>query len=554
MHFISVLWRRCFLAHVSLTHSPAYDAAIPEQRSSILWSLAAGTTPRAVTTLGWILYAALIILLAGQVFLPVVPQDEGELLAYSWLMTRGLVLYRDIWSMYPPATYLALAGLIKVGIPGLIAERGLSLGVHALYPLLINRACTRSWTRFSWLGVLPAFTFTLLVAIPDIRAYPWLTGEALLVAGLLISRRHPRWGALVFLLATATRLELVVPAIVFMSLMSVLQDKGRRQWIQGLVIVVLGTALLLAGLSLMTSGAAFGQLIVDAFIRIPPGRSLPFHPLAILLPILPLEFVTLAGPILCCVVGLLKQRPYILASNASVATLLPHFFQRAEVGYLFAVSDVVVPWLVFSLIALRDVGGPPGASPRARSRPRLGTVALALIAASSSVLAVFLLGFYLLLVSPLSPRAPLSVSGFHSRQVTSGVNVTVATSAKVARDDRQVLTYLHQHGRPSQRIYVSPINLRHSMWNMTAMYFILPMRPATPYLEMNPGIESRAPVQRQIIRDLRNATWVLLWKGGFWYEDNASQELGSPLLARYIRAHFRPVLRNRTYVLMRQHH
>jgi hypothetical protein len=88
------------------------------------------------------------------------------------------------------------------------------------------------------------------------------------------------------------------------------------------------------------------------------------------------------------------------------------------------------------------------------------------------------------------------------------------------------------------------------MWNMTVMYFLVSMRPATPYLEMNPGVESRAPVQRQIIRDLGSTTWVLLWRGGFWYEDNASQKLGSSLLARYVPVHFRPVLSNHTYILL----
>jgi hypothetical protein len=98
-----------------MTDAPELPEILPVERSPMLWSLVTGTTPRAVTILGWTVYAGLMVLLAGQAFLPIVPQDEGELLAYPWLMTRGFVLYRDIWAMYPPATYLALAGLMKVG-------------------------------------------------------------------------------------------------------------------------------------------------------------------------------------------------------------------------------------------------------------------------------------------------------------------------------------------------------------------------------------------------------------------------------------------------------
>jgi hypothetical protein len=156
----------------------------------------------------------------------------------------------------------------------------------------------------------------LLVAIPGIRAYPWLTGEALFVAGLLITRRHPRWGALVLLLASVTRLELVVPSVVLLGTMSALEKRRRREWLQGTAILGLGVGLLLGLLTLFTAGAAFDQLTVDAFIRIPPGRSLPFRPLAIPFPILPLEIVTLVGPIFACIAGLLKRRPYIAASRS----------------------------------------------------------------------------------------------------------------------------------------------------------------------------------------------------------------------------------------------
>lgn len=502
-----------------------------------------------ITVTGWLVYGLFMVLLAGQVFLPVVPQDEGQLLAYPWFMAHGLMLYRDIWNMYPPGTYLMLAALMKVGIPGLVAERGLSIAVHALYPLIINRACTGSWRRFSWLAVLPAFAFLFLVANPDIRAYPWNVGLAVFMGGLVIARRRPRLAAFVFLLAVAIRLELVAAAIPMLVTLGILDAGRRRRSLEAAVIVLAGTVLLLGLLSILTSGAAIQQLIVDAFIRIPAGRSLPLRLFSLSALVLPLEGLTILGPPLFALAGLWKRRPYIVASNVSMAALIPHFLQRAEADYLYAVSAAVIPWLIISLMLLCK-GDTPAVRSVPRGTRRLPTSVLAAVAIAGSGVTLVLLVLYTMLLSPLMPGTASSMGTFVSREVTNGTNTIVASDARVARDDRQVLAYLQVHGAVSQHIYISPIGLRHAMWDMTSMYFLLQMRPGTRYLEMNPGVETRASVQRDIIHSLHTTTWVLLWRGGFWYEPNASQKLGSPLLARYIPTHYRVVFNNHTYELL----
>lgn len=540
-----------------LANAPIADALKPgttdaTSHPSILWSLATGTTPRTITAAGWLTYAVLMILLAGQIFLPVVAQDEGQLLAYPWFMAHGLMLYRDIWAMYPPGTYIVLAALMKVGVPGLVAERGLSVGVHALYPLVINRACTGSWRRFSWLAVIPAFTFLFLVTFPDIRAYPWTLGVAVFAWALIVMRTRALLSAVLFLVAVSIRLELLAPAITALLVMSAFDVERRRLWIQALVGLSLTVTILLAILTTASSGAAFNQLVVDAFIRIPPGRSLPLDLLSLPKLIFPLEILTLAGPPLMACIGLVKHRPYLAASNVSVAMLSAHFLQRSEPGYLYGVSAIAIPWLVLSLIALAREGQVTGGTALARGKARLETLLLFVIGISTSGLALPMLVVYATLISPLIPGTPDSVSRFENRRITSGSNTIVATSSRVARDDAQVLRYLKLHETSSSHIYISPIGLRHAMWNMTSMYFLLQMRPGTRYLEMNPGVETRASIQREIIRGLRSTTWVLLWRGGFWYEPNASQRLGSALLARYIPAHYHVVLRNHTYELLRR--
>lgn len=64
---------------------------------------------------------------------------------------------------------------------------------------------------------------------------------------------------------------------------------------------------------------------------------------------------------------------------------------------------------------------------------------------------------------------------------------------------------------------------------------------------MNPGVETRPGVQREIIRDLGTCRWIVLWKHGYWYEANGTRQLGSPLLTRFIRRRYRLVLQNPDY-------
>lgn len=88
------------------------------------------------------------------------------------------------------------------------------------------------------------------------------------------------------------------------------------------------------------------------------------------------------------------------------------------------------------------------------------------------------------------------------------------------------------------------------MYNATELYYVLGLKPATRYLEMNPGVETRPVVQREIIRDLGTCRWVVLWKHGYWYEANGTRQLGSPLLDRFIRRRYQLVLQNPDYEVL----
>jgi hypothetical protein len=82
--------------------------------------------------------------------------------------------------------------------------------------------------------------------------------------------------------------------------------------------------------------------------------------------------------------------------------------------------------------------------------------------------------------------------------------------------------------------------------------YVLGRQPATRYLNMEPGLETQASVQREIMRDLRDCAWIILWQGGYWFEPNASQRPGSPLLERFIQSHYRLAMHNASYQVYRR--
>src|SRR5918912_1540310 len=107
-------------------------------------ALTMGFSSRALNGLGWMLFLGTALAVDGsQAFAPVSAQDEGQLLTYPWLIAQGSVPYRDIWMSYPPAVFMVLALLFKLGWSGLLLERGLGIVAALFFVLVANRICAR---------------------------------------------------------------------------------------------------------------------------------------------------------------------------------------------------------------------------------------------------------------------------------------------------------------------------------------------------------------------------------------------------------------------------
>jgi hypothetical protein len=527
--------------------------------------LTTGHTSAALTCIGWALFAVLALVGIGQLFIGVDPQDEGQLLTYPWLVAHGIMPYRHIWMSYPPGTYLVLAALMKLGLPGLVAERGLSVVVRLLYVLLVNRALTGSWRRFSWLGT--STSFSLLFLSSGARAYPWVVGMPLLLLGLLASRDRARLAAALFFAAGMFRFEVALAGCVVLLSLAAL-DRMDRTWaprrLEAGLALVAATGFFHLALSAVTAGQALRDIFLDPIFAVDPAHRLPLLPPYFGPAGVPLELLVVGGPPLLIVLGLLHKRPYVVATNLGVLTLLSQFFQRADWQHLFAAGAISVPWMLFGFAELlqpenrvhRAVnsaldGVTRHQQDRAASRLITRTLAaVGLVVGAWYSIVVLSYGVYL---SPLSPVSSESLYRNWSQHVVhAGSSTIIASSRGEARDDTQLVAYFHRYARSSQQLFIAPTTLRYDIYNQTALYYVLGLHPASRYLEMLPGLEKRATVQNQIIVELRNCNWIVLWKGGFSPEPNSSVVPGSALLEHFVRTQYRLVLQNQTYEVLRR--
>jgi hypothetical protein len=108
----------------------------------------------------------------------------------------------------------------------------------------------------------------------------------------------------------------------------------------------------------------------------------------------------------------------------------------------------------------------------------------------------------------------------------------------VAQTTQQMLTELERVSAPGQSVLVGPGDLRRTVGANTFIYHLLPqLRPATYYLEMNPG-STNAPSSR-LADDVSKADWLVLDRS--WdniNEPNRSAEFGSDVPNQIVRRKF----------------
>lgn len=420
------------------------------------------------------------------------PQDEGLLLAYPSLILTGLHPNQHFESVYGATNLWILAGAFKVAGASVAVERAVGLAyrtvvIGAMVTLVLRR-------RGPTAAVLSGSAAIVMVCgTLGYAAFSWLAGLAFAALGLLLADlglagTERRWlvggSGLCLGLVAGCRLDLgVASGLVVVTLLVVGLGPRTRAWLVGGFVAGL-VPLLINVVQAGPAAVVRQQLWVPVFVTGPARR-------------LPLATLGWQGELLlalCAAIGVAllisgirsvrRDRSQwigvlLVAIGLFDLALLPQVLQRSDIVHLALVGFWVLPSaaLIPPLTAgVRTSETPGGRLLLGNAVPALVLVAVVVLGWSST----FLIYRQAL---PVIGQTPASFVVHHD-----GRSVPVASS-QVQHDLRALLAAVDASTHAGQRLFVGPLDLTTASYGDTYLYFLLPdLRPATRYLEMDPGV------------------------------------------------------------------
>jgi len=504
---------------------------------------------RTADALGALALAAGLWTTANGLAAPVIPYDEGLLLTHSQALLGGAVPHRDFYSNYPPGIYLLIAGLWSLGGQTPWTLRFLGFALHAAIALLLGRLVGRALAR----AFCPLTAGLVLIWLSPLQTVPyaWLAGLAAALAAVeLWLARGPQPTRLsdlgrgaAFGAIACFRHDLFL-SLALASALLALARRGSRVRPRGVSWLVAGAALPLAaayGPVLSRAGLALPlqDLVVDQLRWVGPARWLPlsaFFSEASWLPAFLFDLfaagslLVLAGPALAALALAAARAPgrprprAALALAALSLAMLPQLIRRADLPHALL---GVAPAVAACALLLR------ASSERLRSAPLAATL---LVAGAA------------LVAAPL--RAPLSARLAELPALPSGP--APYYGLPVRADRQQALALVARLTRPDEPIYVGRREHSRLTSNEVDFYYFAGRPGATRQLQFDPGSVTRAPVQREMIRQLeaKGTRLAVLSTCCLREEPNESRRSGARLLDRYLRARFAPIAGHGRYLLL----
>jgi hypothetical protein len=449
------------------------------------------------------------------------PHDEGLMLQAAQRMSDGQWPYRDFWWNYGPAQPLLLALPIKLLGPSLLWWRIVRVALDATVALLAYRLVRRDGRAGEPLALAAWVTVAAAMAWPT-GPGPNPAAIALVLAALLLARRHPRWAGVLCGVAVAFRPEIGLAGAIAVAL----AGGGAVA-----LLAALGTAVVLL---LPFFAVAPGAMLDDTvgFLGVQHLQRLPF-PLHARVGVDPnklLEFylpaILVAASALWALWAAVRRPRWAPAAIAPLLVGVLYLSGRPDEFHLVPLS--VVLGVVLALAAARE---------RALAWRAALLVALALI------------GLHGLERRVGQLRHPIALAAVPS-PVADGVRTTPADAAAL----RRVLQRIHAATAPGEPIFVAPPRFD-AVTVGDPLLYVLAQRPnPTRYDVIQPGIATTAKVQREMIADLRRARPAVLVR---WLDPRAtadepngsSRSSGVHLLDDYLADHFGPPQRIGDYAV-----
>jgi hypothetical protein len=463
---------------------------------------------------------------------PALQMDEGFLLVYPEQILKGQVPYRDFESFYGPANPYLLSGVYALFGPSPWVERGVGL-FYRLVILAAVMGLAQRWGTTIAVGCTALTGFLLVSA--GIVAYAWMGAVALGLCSLWLSAKLDVpwrcWLAGVCAgLALLFRVDLG-PAILASAipLFLAMEGRWRWKWLFGMMIGLfpLGVLLLCVGFQPLLDNLFLFPVVYSG-----PSRRLPLssanaaviyllfaHILASMINVVTGAFAVRRSP------GDLNAR--LLLGWALFGLGLTHqALQRVDPLHVLYAAFVSIGMLPLSVLIISTL---VQSRPISRSKALLAGVGV--FAALAALLPELTVEFR------SEFRASLTNSD-HATVLTHNDRSFPVDSVDTVRTVATLLDDLEKSSVPDQRLFVGPADLRRTNYSDTYLYHLLPkLRPATYFLEMNPGSANR-PGSR-LAADVESADWLILnrrWDN--WKESNPSLEFGSAAPNLVVRERF----------------
>jgi hypothetical protein len=467
------------------------------------------------------------------------PHDEGLMLQAAQRMADGEWPYRDFWWNYGPAQPLLLAIPVKLFGPSLLWWRIVRVALDATVALLAYRLVRRAAPE--WLALSSWITVAAAMAWPT-GPGPNPAAIALVLAALLLARRHPRWAGVLCGIASAFRPEIGVAGAIAVALAAAgargsasetaagasgaasaapaATGHARRPALEVLVAAVAVGVLAWLPAFVVAPGALLadtvGFLGVQHLQRLPfplhfrggadPNKLLEFY----------LPAILVASSVLWAVWAAVRRPRWALVAVAPLLVGVAYLSGRPDEFHLVPLS--VILGIVLALAAAAE-----------RSLPWRAALLLALA----------LIGLHGLERRVGQLRHPIPLATVPA-PVADGVKTTPADAAAL----RAVLGVIDATTCPGAPIFVAPPRFDEVTVGDPLLYVLAQRTNPTRYDVIQPGIATTAKVQREIISDLQRTKPEVLVR---WLDPRAtadepngsSKSSGVHLLDDYLRAQYR---------------
>ena len=498
--------------------------------------------------------------------------DEGLILTGAMRVVAGAVPHRDFYNVYGPGQFYVLAALFDLFGQNVWVERlydfALKAGIVCFFYLISARlmgyiyVCLATALCILWIAVAGTPGYPIWPSLFLIFASLWLMlpvfyGEnrpARLVAGGLCA------GAVVLFRYDmgVLSLALLSGGLIALGWLDRRSAGSAIQRIAGIVAPFWALPALLLIL-LATAYVKFGilndfvfQIVSFPSIHYVETRSLPFPKLH---SFLTKDFIVYMPPFIVISFVALIIDKYLnrksIKIDAAGACFSSMITALAAGLYFKGIVRVSVPHMIASIVPALIVLGVVVDQLRSRQNS-FARVALA-VPVVLALIVTLVPSIYAAHNAEKVARNWIALAGDHCNWQNS---LSRASCFSMSPSRSQTVRYVIDNTTPDQQILVANGNDDRSPANDNSLYFLAGRIPATKWAQFDPGLQSSAATQAQVIRELENnkpPLVILDTEFENWDEPNASSKHGGvTMLDDYIHQQYNEIARFDPYIILKR--